>query len=85
MNNIVCTELLSLPGTCLAYVGPGSGITLLWSLLAVLGGILFMVLGLALWPVRLLLRLTRRNKLNKVSGSNQNLTSQDSEATADDK
>jgi hypothetical protein len=85
MNSIVCIGLFSLPGTCLAYVGPGSGITLLWSLLAVLGGILFMVLGLALWPVRLLLRLTRRNKPNKVSGSNQNLPPQDSKVVADDK
>ena len=85
MNNIVCIVLFSLPSAYLAYVGPGSGITLLWSLLAVLGGILFMVLGLALWPVRLLLRLTRRNKPNKIGESNQNLNSQDSEVTADDK
>jgi hypothetical protein len=85
MNDIVFTELFSSPGTCLAYVGPGSGITMIWALLAVLGGILFMVLGLVLWPVRLLLRLIRRNKGKNASGSNKNLNMQDSKVTTDDK
>jgi hypothetical protein len=51
---------------CLAYVGPGSGITMLWALLAVLGGILFMVLGLVLWPLRILIRAIKKNKSKKM-------------------
>ena len=85
MNDIVFTELFSALGTCLAYVGPGAGITLLWSLLAVLIGILFMVFGLVLSPVRLLLRLIRRNKSKNSGGSNQNLNTQDSKAPGDDR
>ena len=48
MNDTVRTGLIRVPGTCLAYVGPGSGVTVLWALVAVLGSILFMVVGLVL-------------------------------------
>lgn len=85
MNDIVFTGLFCLPGTCLAYIGPGSGITMLWALLAVLGGILFMVVGLVFWPVRLLLRSIKRKKSKNGSGSTPNLNTENSKVTIDDK
>ena len=85
MNDTVLTGLFRLPGTCLAYVGPGSGVTMLWALLAVLGGILFMVVGLVLWPVRLLLRSIKRSKSKNVSASTPDLNAENSKVTADDK
>lgn len=72
MNDILLTGLSELPITYMAYVGPGSGVTMLWALLAVLGGILFMVVGLLLWPVRVLLRLIKKNKAKKTGGCSQN-------------
>ncbi len=85
MNDIEFTWFFGLPGTCLAYVGPGSGITMLWALLAVLGGILFMVFGLLLWPVRLLLRAIKRKKAKNETESTPNLNAENSNNTKDDK
>jgi len=85
---IAFTGLLCMPNhcwasDCLAYVGPGSGITLLWTLLAVLGGILFMVLGLVLWPVRILIRAIKKNKSKNESVPD--LNAENSNNTEDDK
>ena len=85
MNDIVFTELFNWSGTCLAYVGPGSGITMFWALLAVLGGILFMIVGLVLWPIKLLLRFFIKNKAKDRSGSTKNLNTEDSNVNGDDK
>ncbi|MFW6158359.1 MAG: hypothetical protein ACOC8E_03280 [Planctomycetota bacterium] len=43
----------------LAYVGPGAGITLLGTLLIVLGAVLLAVFGVLLWPLRALVRAIR--------------------------
>ena len=85
MNDIILTGLFRLSGTCLAYVGPGSGITMIWALLAVLGGILLMVVGLVLWPVKLLLRCIKRNKSKNGSQSAPNLNAENSNNIVDDK
>ena len=85
MNDIVFTGLFCFPGTCLAYIGPGSGITMVWALLAVIGAILFTVVGLLLWPIRLLLRYIKRNKSKNGSGSTPNLNTENSKVTRDDK
>jgi hypothetical protein len=85
MNNIIFIGLLRLPRACLAYVGPGSGVTMFWALLAVLGAILFTVVGLLLWPVRLLLRSIKRYKAGDGSGSTPNLNTENSKVTGDDK
>jgi hypothetical protein len=85
MNDVIFAGLHGLHGACLAYVGPGSGVTMLWALLAVIGGILFMVVGLVLWPVRLLLRSIKRNKSKNVSGTTPNLNTENSKVTGDDK
>jgi hypothetical protein len=85
MNNIIFTEFFQWSGRYLAYVGPGSGITMLWALLAVIGGILFMVLGLVLWPLRLLLRAVKRNKSKNESENTSNINVTKSEDSVDDK
>ena len=86
----VFVGLLCLPNDCLAsvclgYVGPGSGVTMFWALLAVLGAILFTVVGLLLWPVRLLLRSIKRYKARDKSRSTPNLNTENSKVTGDDK
>lgn len=83
MNDIVFAELFNLPGICLAYVGPGTGITMLWALLAVLGGVLFMIFGLVFWPVRMLIRAIKKKKSE--NESTPNLNTENSDKTVDDK
>jgi hypothetical protein len=85
MNNIIFTEFFHWPGTYLAYVGPGSGITMLWALLAVLGSILFMVLGLVLWPLRILIRAIKKNKSKNESENAPNLDIDNTNNSVDDK
>ncbi|WP_118134937.1 hypothetical protein [Oceanicella sp. SM1341] len=50
---------LTVPGTAMAYVGPGAGLSLLgalWALVAALGTALVFV---AIWPIRKMLRRRR--------------------------
>jgi hypothetical protein len=51
--------LLGSPGLAWAYVGPGSGITLLGALWSVLAGVFIVLSTLILWPLRALLRWRR--------------------------
>jgi hypothetical protein len=83
MNDIILDGFSNWAGTCLSYVGPGSGITMLWALLAVLGGVLFMVFGLLFWPLRVLLRAIKKKKANGASENSPNAESQASEVTSD--
>ena len=85
MNDVISTEFARWTSTCLAYVGPGSGVTMLWALLAILGGILFMVFGLLFWPVRVLLRSIRKKRADSRSESSSNPEAEDSKVTDDDK
>lgn len=85
MNDILYIGFFDLPGACLAYVGPGSGVTMLWALLAVLGGILFMVFGLLFWPVKVLLRSIRKNKAKNKGEGSPSPNGEDSEVAVDDK
>jgi protein-S-isoprenylcysteine O-methyltransferase Ste14 len=43
----------------LAYVGPGAGLTMLGSLLGVLGAIVLAIGGLLFWPIRAMLARRR--------------------------
>lgn len=56
MRLIVTVLLAALPLLAQAYVGPGAGIGMIASLLAVLAAILLSIVGLVLWPWRLLKR-----------------------------
>jgi hypothetical protein len=46
-------------GPALAYVGPGAGLSMLGSLIAVVVAIFVAVLGLLLFPIRMLLKRRR--------------------------
>ena len=83
MNDIILTEILNINEACLAYVGPGTGITMLWALLAVLGGILFMIFGLVFWPVRMLIRAIKKKKSE--NESTPNINTENSDKNVDDK
>ena len=82
MNDIVFVGFLNLPGICLAYVGPGTGITMFWALMAVLGGILFIIFGLLFWPLRVLLRAIRKKKSK--NENTPNLNTENSDKTIND-
>lgn len=56
---------LALIGTAMpatAYIGPGSGISLLSGLWAVLVGIVLALAAILFWPVRMMIKRIRRNK-----------------------
>ena len=50
----------AMPAT--AYIGPGSGISLLGGLWAVLVGIVLALAAILFWPVRMMIKRMRRNK-----------------------
>ena len=50
-----------LPVPALAYIGPGAGLGMLGSLLAVIGAVLVALFGLVMFPI-MLLRKRRNNK-----------------------
>ena len=50
---------IMMPGTALAYIGPGAGLGALGSLVAVLGAVLLAVVGLLVLPFRMLARRRR--------------------------
>lgn len=44
-----------------AYVGPGAGLGVLGAMLAIVAAVLATVVGLILWPLRMVMRRRRRN------------------------
>jgi uncharacterized membrane-anchored protein len=48
--------VLTVPDAAFAYIGPGAGLGLIGSLLAVLGAILLAIIGLIILPFRMLLK-----------------------------
>jgi len=56
---IVAGVLLGAPQLAWAYIGPGSGITLLGALWSLLAGLFVLLSTLVLWPLRALLRRRR--------------------------
>jgi len=47
-------------GPALAYLGPGAGLGMLGSLVAVIGAVLLAIFGLLILPVRMILKKRRR-------------------------
>ena len=64
MKRTACLAVLLLaalsPAPALAYMGPGAGLGMLGSLVAVVGAIVIAVFGLLILPVRMLLRKRRK-------------------------
>ena len=54
MKRIVISLLAAAPLVAEAYVGPGAGLGMIASLLAVVGAMLLSIVGLILWPWRVL-------------------------------
>lgn len=54
MKRIVIALFAALPLLAHAYVGPGAGLGMIASLLAVVGAMLLSIVGLILWPWRVL-------------------------------
>ena len=61
MKWIVVALLAVMPLAAHAYVGPGAGVGMIGSLLAVLGVVLLAIVGLILWPLRMM-RKRRQGK-----------------------
>jgi hypothetical protein len=59
MKWVIVVLLALVPLTAQAYVGPGAGIGMIGSLLAVVGAVLLAIVGLVLWPLRMIKK--RRN------------------------
>lgn len=54
MKRLVIALLAAAPLVAEAYVGPGAGLGMIASLLAVVGAMLLSIVGLVLWPWRML-------------------------------
>jgi hypothetical protein len=54
MKWVVVALLALVPLGAQAYVGPGAGVGMIGSLLAVLGAVLLAIVGLVLWPLRMI-------------------------------
>jgi hypothetical protein len=54
MKRIVIALFAAVPLLAHAYVGPGAGLGMIASLLAVVGAMLLSIVGLILWPWRML-------------------------------
>lgn len=59
--------LLTVSPTVLAYIGPGAGISVLGSLLGILGTIVLAIGAIILWPLR---KLIKRRKLARQGADN---------------
>jgi protein-S-isoprenylcysteine O-methyltransferase Ste14 len=54
MKRVVIALFAAVPLLAHAYVGPGAGLGMIASLLAVVGAMLLSIVGLILWPWRVL-------------------------------
>jgi hypothetical protein len=61
----LCLALVLLVGSAQAYIGPGPGLGMLDALVTFFGSILFSLMMILFYPVRLLLKLLRRRKEEK--------------------
>jgi len=65
MKWVVVALLAVVPLAAQAYVGPGAGVGMIGSLLAVLGAILLAIVGLVLWPLRVIKKRWDRKRGSK--------------------
>ena len=52
--------LLWVPESASAYVGPGTGLTAIGTLLSIIGAIFFAIVGLVWYPVKRLIKFMKR-------------------------
>jgi hypothetical protein len=70
MKRIVIAVFAAVPLLAHAYVGPGAGLGMIASLLAVVGAMLLSIVGLILWPWRML-----KKRLQAKSGARERIDS----------
>ena len=58
-----------IPSTVYAYVGPGAGITAIGSVLALLAGILFAIIGFVWYPLKRLFRSISKKSEGNIAGT----------------
>jgi uncharacterized membrane protein len=68
MKSIVVAVLAAAPLLAHAYVGPGAGLGMIASLLAVIGAMLLSIVGLVLWPLRVLKQRSQAKRSAKIPG-----------------
>jgi hypothetical protein len=57
---LIALAVAAVPGTAAAYMGPGAGLGMLGSLVAVIAAVALAALGLVLLPVRMILKRRRK-------------------------
>jgi hypothetical protein len=60
INVLVASTLCGIAIPAHAYVGPGAGLGFIGSLFAVVGGVLLALLGIILFPIRMLMKRFRK-------------------------
>jgi hypothetical protein len=65
----VLALLLCTATSAMAYVGPGSGVTVIGAALALVGGVILAIVGFVWYPIKRLLRLRQRNGATTESGA----------------
>jgi hypothetical protein len=61
--------ILSMSSSAAAYIGPGAGISVLGSLLAVLGTIVLAIGAILFWPIRKLLKRRKGKQADTRDGA----------------
>lgn len=57
---LIALAAVAVPGTAAAYMGPGAGLGMIGSLVAVIGAVLIALLGIIILPVRMILKKRRK-------------------------
>ena len=65
---LVPAALVMLPATATAYVGPGAGLTLIGSAISLIVVVIVAVVGLIIWPVRVIQRRRRETSKKDAEG-----------------
>ena len=66
-RGVVMALLLASPGVALAYIGPGAGITVIGTAIALLGAIVLAIVGFVWYPLKRL-RAKMRDRKNRDKG-----------------
>nr|CRH05127.1 Conserved exported protein of unknown function [Candidatus Magnetococcus massalia] len=59
---------LALPADALAYVGPGAGLSMIGSLVAVIAGAVVVIAGVLIYPIRKMMAKKRKQQQEQKGG-----------------
>jgi membrane associated rhomboid family serine protease len=60
--SIIMAVLFAMPAAAYAYIGPGPGLSMLGSLLGLIGGVFLALVMVLAYPIRLLLKRRKANQ-----------------------